>query len=70
MGSKLFAVPWEALQLDTVNKRFILNVDKERLQAAPGFDPDAWPDMSDATWANQIHNFYGTDPYRSGAAIP
>ncbi|MES2902272.1 MAG: PRC-barrel domain-containing protein [Pseudomonadota bacterium] len=61
MGEKLFAVPWQALQLDTVNKRFVLNVDKARLQNAPGFDPDAWPDMSDVGWANQIHSFYGTD---------
>jgi sporulation protein YlmC with PRC-barrel domain len=29
MGDKLFAVPWSALTLDTENKRFILNVDKE-----------------------------------------
>ncbi|HEU4778135.1 MAG TPA: PRC-barrel domain-containing protein [Telluria sp.] len=62
LGEKLFAVPWQALQLDTVNKRFVLNVDKARLKTAPGFDPDAWPDMSDLTWANQIHSFYGTDP--------
>ncbi len=63
IGEKLFAVPWQALQLDTVNKRFTLNVDKTRLKAAPGFDPDDWPDMSDATWASQIHSFYGTTPY-------
>ena len=66
MGEKLFAVPWQALQLDTVNKRFVLNVDKDRLQPAPGFDPTAWPDMSDVGWANQIHSFYGTDPSLSG----
>ncbi len=29
MGDKLFAVPWAALTLDTVNKRFTLNVSKE-----------------------------------------
>jgi sporulation protein YlmC with PRC-barrel domain len=66
MGEKLFAVPWQALHLDTVNKRFVLNVDKERLKNAPGFNPDAWPDMGDISWANQIHNFYGTDPSRAG----
>jgi sporulation protein YlmC with PRC-barrel domain len=65
MGEKLFAVPWQALHLDTVNKRFVLNVDKERLKNAPGFNPDAWPDMSDVQWSNQIHTFYGTDPHRA-----
>lgn len=67
MGEKLFAVPWQALQLDTVNKRFVLNVDKERLSNAPGFDPDRWPDMSDVNWANQIHSFYGTDQNTGGS---
>ncbi|MEW6369402.1 MAG: PRC-barrel domain-containing protein [Pseudomonadota bacterium] len=67
MGEKLFAVPWQALHLDTVNKRFVLNVEKERLKTAPGFNKDAWPDMSDINWANQIHTFYGTDPARGGA---
>ena len=67
MGNKLFAVPWQALHLDTVNKRFVLNVDKDRLQNAPGFDKDSWPDMSDVQWASNIHSFYGTDPQRSGA---
>jgi sporulation protein YlmC with PRC-barrel domain len=67
MGEKLFAVPWQALHLDTVNKRFVLNIEKERLKHAPGFDKHAWPDMSDVQWANQVHSFYGTDPQRSGA---
>jgi sporulation protein YlmC with PRC-barrel domain len=66
MGEKLFAVPWQALHLDTANKRFVLNVDKERLKSAPGFDHDAWPDMSETSWAGQVHTFYGTDPGRAG----
>ncbi len=60
MGDKLFAVPWAALALDTVNKRFTLNVLKDALNAAPGFDKDHWPLMSDSTWASGVHKFYGT----------
>jgi len=67
MGEKLFAVPWQALHLDTANKRFVLDVDKDRLKTAPGFNKDAWPDMADMQWANSIHAFYGTDPGRQGA---
>lgn len=59
-GEKLFAVPWDALTLDTVNKRFVLDIDKERLADAPGFDKDDWPDMADQTWQGQVHNYYGT----------
>ena len=67
MHEKLFAVPWQALHLDTVNHRFVLNIEKERLKKAPGFNKDAWPDMADINWANEVHTFYGTDPDRSGA---
>jgi sporulation protein YlmC with PRC-barrel domain len=63
MGEKLFAVPWNALTLDTATKSFKLNVDKDRLKTAPGFDKDQWPNMADATWAQSIHTYYGTKPY-------
>jgi len=66
MGEKLFAVPWSALTLDTENKRFVLNVDKERLESAPGFDADKWPDMADSTWETDIHAYYGVTPYSDG----
>ena len=63
MGEKLFAVPWNALTLDTATKSFKLNVDKDRLKTAPGFDQDHWPNMADATWAQSIHTYYGTTLY-------
>ena len=63
MGEKLFAVPWNALTLDTATKSFKLNVDKDRLATAPGFDKDQWPNMADATWAQSIHTYYGTKLY-------
>lgn len=59
MGDKLFAVPFSALALDTLNKRFTLNVLKESLKDAPGFDKDHWPSMADKTWASGVHRFYG-----------
>ena len=69
LGEKLFAVPWNALTLDTVNKRFILKVDKTRLNDAPGFDADHWPDMSNPEWAKGIHSYYGTQIAEDDDAI-
>jgi sporulation protein YlmC with PRC-barrel domain len=43
VGEKLFAVPWDALTLDTEKERFILDIEKAKLENAPGFDPDNWP---------------------------
>jgi sporulation protein YlmC with PRC-barrel domain len=67
MGAKLFAVPWDALTLDTENKRFLLTVDKDRLKQAPGFDKDKWPNMADQTWAGGIHAWYGSNLTKSGS---
>ena len=69
MGEKLFAVPWNALTLDTKNKRFVLNVEKDHLRDAPGFDKDKWPDMADQAWAAEIHSYYGTKPYTDGPLL-
>lgn len=66
VGDKLFAVPWSALSLDTVNKRFVLDVEKDRLENAPGFNKDQWPDMADKTWAKAVHDYYGVTPYSDG----
>ena len=63
MGTKLFAVPWSALTLDTVEKRFVLDANKELLENAPGFEKDDWPDMADAMWEKSIHDYYGAKPY-------
>lgn len=60
MGDKLFAVPWSALILDTREKRFLLNVEKDRLKDAPGFDKDDWPNMKDEVWANRVRSYYGS----------
>jgi len=67
MGEKLFAVPWDALKLDTENKRFTLDVNRDRLESAPGFDKNVWPDMADPAWEAGIHAYYGTKPR---AAVP
>ena len=63
MGDKFFAIPWGALAVDKVEKRFILNVDKERLKLAPGFDKERWPNMGDRSWGSQVYTYYGAKPY-------
>ena len=63
MGNKLFAVPWSALRVDEDKKIFVLDVDKKKLENAPGFDKDNWPNMADTAWAEGVNSFYGIKPY-------
>jgi sporulation protein YlmC with PRC-barrel domain len=64
MGDKLFAIPWEALLLKQ-DHTFVLDVDKEVLKEAPGFDKDHWPDDAqyEAGWLLDIYEYYGYSPY-------
>lgn len=63
IGKKLFAIPWSALTLDADNRCFILDVDKETLRNAPGFDKGHWPSMADRRWATEVHSYFRTPPY-------
>ncbi|RCS28607.1 PRC-barrel domain containing protein [Rhodanobacter denitrificans] len=58
MGEKLFAVPWDAIEVDGKNKQLLLDVAKDRLKDAPGFDKDHWPNFADKTFANQVRDYY------------
>jgi sporulation protein YlmC with PRC-barrel domain len=62
MGNKLFAVPWSSLQLDSANHRFVLDVGREQLENAPGFDKDNWPDFTERSWGEAIHSHYRSSP--------
>jgi len=63
MGDKLFAIPFEAFRLDPSNDRVILNVPKDRLKNAPGFDKDHPPSAADRKWGAKIYEYYGFQPY-------
>lgn len=63
VGNKLFAVPFDAFQADTDDERFILEVDKDVLKNAEGFDQDDWPDFADRQLEQKLHDFYGVSPY-------
>lgn len=62
VGDKLFAVPIEAMKMSPEEERFILDVDKERLKHAPGFDKNNWPDTSDRTFSTKVYKYYGYEP--------
>jgi hypothetical protein len=63
IGDKLFAVPWAALKETPKQDAFVLDVPKDRLEKAPGFDKDKWPNLNDRQWGSQIHTYYGVKPY-------
>jgi sporulation protein YlmC with PRC-barrel domain len=63
LGDKLFPVPMEALQYRAGDGKCVLDVDKESLKNAPGYDRDQLPDVNDRAWRSQIFSHYGYQPY-------
>jgi sporulation protein YlmC with PRC-barrel domain len=67
LGQRYFALPWSVLRAvegdrDGVGERkLVLFVHKDRLQKAPGFDPDHWPIMAKHDWASNVDGYYA-DP--------
>ena len=70
IGNKLFAVPFEAMTVNTVEKHIILDVDKERLENAPGFDKNDWPEHGNYDFVDEVHRYYGLAPYSASAGVP
>lgn len=58
IGDKLFAVPMERISIDTEKKCCVFNIEKEKLEKAPGFDKDNWPNTADARWQSSIADYY------------
>ena len=62
VGNKLFAIPWDAFRVDSEKERLVLDVPKNRLKDAPGFDSNHWPNFADPGYADQIGRHYGRNP--------
>jgi len=63
LNEKYFAIPPTAFQASTDERHLVLNVAKDRLKAAPGFDKNNWPSWADQTWAREVYSYYGQEPY-------
>ena len=70
IGDKYFAVPWTdvrgvckgATSADTQKEAYcMLDVSKDALKNAPGFDKNHWPNFADKTFASDMEKFYGSN---------
>lgn len=62
-SGKLFAIPMASLSVNQKDKKLVLNVTKEMLETADGFDSDHWPDMADPDFRARTYSHYGIEPW-------
>jgi sporulation protein YlmC with PRC-barrel domain len=60
-GDKLFAIPWASLQVDLEAECFRMDINKDSLKKAPGFDKDDWPTAISSENVVTIYEFYGVE---------
>lgn len=70
LGDKYFAVPWDLISIDSENHEVIVDIAKEALENAPGFDKDNWPDINDRAWVGDVYRYYGREPYWEETTAP
>lgn len=61
IGDKYFAIPIETLDFSSRDDTIVLDVSKETLENAPGFDKDNWPMTADGAFIESVYSHYGTE---------
>jgi sporulation protein YlmC with PRC-barrel domain len=64
IGDKMVAVPWNAFECrkdEDDNSYLSLDTTKEKLEKAPGFDQDNWPDFSNEEWSGDNDRYFGVN---------
>jgi sporulation protein YlmC with PRC-barrel domain len=62
IGDKMVAIPWQSFEHrrdEDGNMYFSLDTTKEKLEQAPGFNQDNWPDFASPQWSTDNDRHYG-----------
>ena len=65
MGDNIYPMPPQAFTLGSDQKNLVSDISKDKLTSAPHFASNSWPNLSDATLAGQVYQFYGKQPWFS-----
>jgi len=63
LGDNLYAVPPSLLTWNADQKVLTTDITNEKLQAAPHFAKDDWSNLSNPSFAAQVYQYYGKQPF-------
>jgi sporulation protein YlmC with PRC-barrel domain len=61
IGDKQIPVPMKALSFR--EDKVVINISKEKLEKAPSFEKDKWPDITDRTRYEKTYQYFGVRPH-------
>ena len=59
---KFVAVPFSAFTFSSAKGIYVLDMSREKLDTAPGFDRGQWPKYADRAWETDVYLYYGQTP--------
>lgn len=62
MGDKLFAIPMDRIQTSSSEREFVIDVSKETLKNAKGFEDNQWPDWNDSQYKDNVEKVFKDQP--------
>jgi PRC-barrel domain len=69
LGKSCHPLPWHVLTYDPGRGGYVVDLDKDRLRAAPSFTEGDSPDWGDRTWSGGIDAYYADRPDRPRAEV-
>ncbi|MGK9232856.1 PRC-barrel domain-containing protein [Inquilinus limosus] len=66
IGEKYHPLPWSALEYDTNQGGYVVNLSREQLEGAPVYAEDT-PPRWNREYEQDIHDYYGISPYWTGS---
>ena len=70
ISDKWFAMPWEIMSSSPEKRKFVVDMPKSVLAAAPGMKKDKWTEEINSDWLAECYLHYGLSPYWDGCASP
>lgn len=58
-GDRLIPVPWNIADPKIQDDRVQISLNREKLEDAPGFRSDEWPNFASSSIETKVHGYYG-----------
>ena len=70
LGANQYLISWDAVQIDPMEQRLLLNIDQAALENAPLFDMNNLPDFTTADWDAPYRTYWATVPVAPQPVTP
>lgn len=65
LGERYHYLPWSVLSYDPSQTAYVLDIDKDKLRAAPTFEREGDVDFNDPSTGRRVYDYYGVMPFWS-----